>query len=118
MHLNNRKNLKKRRKQLRNNATRAEKILWNRLTDKQLKGRKIRRQHSFGNYILDFYCPSEDLGIEGDGKGHDSMDHSVYDRKRSAYLIRHGIKVIRFTNSEVVEHIEYVLGKIGDEVGD
>ena len=117
MHLNNRKNLKKRRKQLRNNATLAEKILWNRLRNQQLKGRKFRRQHSFGNYILDFYCPSEQLAIEVDGKGHDTMDHSEYDQKRTKCLNRRGIKVLRFTNREVVEHIEYVLGKIGNEFG-
>jgi len=117
MHLNNRKNLKKRRKQLRNNATLAEKILWNRLRNQQLKGRKFRRQHSFGNYILDFYCPSEQLAIEVDGKGHDTMDYSEYDQKRTKCLNRCGIKVLRFTNREIVEHIEYVLGKIGNEFG-
>lgn len=115
MHLHNRKNLKKRRQELRNSATLAEKILWKRLKGKQFKGRKFRRQHSFGNYILDFYCPSEDLVIEVDGKDHNTTDHSAYDQKRTKYLNQYEIKVIRFTNREVIEHVEYVLEKIGDE---
>ena len=59
MQLNNLKTLKPHRKHLRNHSTSAEATPSNYLKNKQLEGRKFRRQHSIGNYILDFYCPSE-----------------------------------------------------------
>jgi len=62
--INNKKILINYRKNLRNNPTPAEKELWNYLKNKQLAGRKFRRQHSIDNFILDFYCPAEKLAIE------------------------------------------------------
>jgi len=59
MQVHNRKYLKDRRKELRNNSTQAEKFLWHYIKDSKLEGRKIRRQHSIGNYIVDFYCPEK-----------------------------------------------------------
>lgn len=56
--VNNRKELLKFRKQLRNHGTPAEATLWNSLNGRQVEGRKFRRQFSVENYILDFYCPS------------------------------------------------------------
>jgi very-short-patch-repair endonuclease len=47
------------RKKLRNNGTSAEAELWKHISSRKLAGRKFRRQHSVGNFILDFYCPSE-----------------------------------------------------------
>ena len=60
--LHNKPILKERRKSLRNNATKAEKLLWKILKSSMLDGRKFRRQHSIGNYIVDFYCPAEKIG--------------------------------------------------------
>jgi len=60
-HLFNRKSLKPLRSSLRNKSTSAESVLWNQLKSKNLEGRKFRRQQSIGNYIVDFYCPSEKL---------------------------------------------------------
>ncbi|MCH2232189.1 MAG: DUF559 domain-containing protein [Crocinitomicaceae bacterium] len=54
---NNKPELKEKRKELRNNATSAERLLWQALKGKQLQGRKFRRQFSVHNYIMDFYCP-------------------------------------------------------------
>ncbi|WP_255518216.1 endonuclease domain-containing protein [Fulvivirga sp. M361] len=67
--LYNKPELKKFRKELRNNGTSAEATLWTMLKNKQLEGRKFRRQYSVGYYILDFYCTSERLAIELDGAG-------------------------------------------------
>jgi len=66
----NRKYLKSFRSSLRNKSTSAEAVLWNILKSKNLNGRKFRRQHSIGNYIVDFYCASEKLVIELDGNPH------------------------------------------------
>ena len=67
--IHNIKKLLYRRKDLRNNSTSEEILLWLRLKNSQL-GFKFRRQHSIGGYIVDFYCPSKKLVIEIDGKEH------------------------------------------------
>ena len=110
--LHNRKNLKERRKELRNNLTSAEATIWIHLQRKQLGGRKFRRQHSIGNYIVDFYCPSEKLIIELDGEQHYTSEGLVYDARRTEYLNSKGYRVIRFENSEIFYGLELVLEKI------
>jgi len=64
MSLHNLKHLKQTRKNLRNALTPAEATLWKYIQNSKVEGKKFRRQHSVGNYILDFYCPSEKLAIE------------------------------------------------------
>lgn len=110
--INNLSHLKSKRKTLRKNLTQAEAMLWKNLKGKQLEGRKFRRQHSLGNYILDFYCPSQKLAIGLDGKGHFNMNQIEYDKNRTLYLNELGIKVIRFENKTVFENIDFVLKKI------
>ena len=72
MKLHNRPRLKAVRRALRNQLTPAEARLWKPLQRGRLQGRKFRRQHSIGPYIVDFYCPRERLGIELEGEAHDS----------------------------------------------
>ncbi len=108
----NRKPHKKFRKQLRNNLTPAEATLWTHLQKKQLAGRKFRRQHSIGKYVVDFYCPAEKLVIELDGADHYTPAGSDYDDKRDAYLKSLGLKVIRFENLEVFNYLDAVLEEI------
>ncbi|MDF3077596.1 MAG: hypothetical protein K0S09_1485 [Sphingobacteriaceae bacterium] len=93
MQFNNRRDLKANRKLLRNNLTPAEAVLWILLKGSKLDGRKFRRQHSLGNYIMDFYCPSERLCIELDGADHFTYAGMEYDRERTEYLNQHGIRV-------------------------
>lgn len=112
MQLNNLKYLKSNRKQLRNNLTPAEASLWKLLQGKQLGGRKFRRQHSIGNYILDFYCPSQKLAIELDGAGHYTEEGLIKDEIRTQFLNAFGIKVLRFENKLVFEKTEWVLEEI------
>ena len=57
------------RTKLRKKLTPAEAALWNILKKSKIEGRKFRRQYGVGKYVLDFYCPSERLGIELDGYG-------------------------------------------------
>jgi very-short-patch-repair endonuclease len=110
--LHNRETLKDRRKELRNNLTSAEATLWIHLQKKQLQGRKFRRQHSIGNYIVDFYCTSEKLAIELDGEHHYTSEGIIYDTRRTEFLNSKGIRVIRFENSEVLFGLELLLEKI------
>jgi len=102
------------RKHLRNNATTAEATLWKFLQQRQLEGRKFRRQHGIGKYIVDFYCPTEKLVIELDGEGHYSDAGLAYDLKRTRYFEELGIRVVRFENNEVFKNLEYVLEKISE----
>ena len=108
----NRKNLKDLRRQNRNSLTPAEAELWKHLQSGKLDGKKFRRQHSVGNYILDFYCPQEKLGIELDGKVHFNDNAFEADSARTEYLNTLNIKIIRFENKDVFEQLEGVLEEI------
>lgn len=112
MQLNNKPILKNYRKGLRNNMTEAEIVLWKYLKGSQLDGKKFRRQHSFGNYILDFYCASLKLAVELDGAHHFTEEGMAYDETRTQFLNEHGIVVIRFENEAVLKNVQSVLDEI------
>ncbi len=97
---------------LRRSATEAEKKLWQLLRNRQLKGRKFRRQHAIDKYVLDFYCHECSLAIELDGGIHDDKMNRLYDQARTDSLEDLGITVIRFRNDEVIEEIESVMTMI------
>jgi very-short-patch-repair endonuclease len=81
----------------------------------QLMGKKFRRQHSVGPYILDFYCPSERLAIELDGAYHFTDAGYSHDEKRTKYLTQFDIRVIRFENEEIFKATEAVIEAIKRE---
>lgn len=110
--IHNRPELTPFRKKLRNNGTSAEAVLWIQLKHSQLEGRKFRRQHSIGNYIVDFYCPDEKLVVELDGEGHFWEEGIKRDQIRTNYLNGLEIRVIRFENKWVFEDMEYLLNEI------
>ncbi|MEM9896042.1 MAG: endonuclease domain-containing protein [Bacteroidota bacterium] len=112
MSIHNKKILKQNRKNLRNHGTPAEATLWRFLQKRQLEGRKFRRQHSVGHYILDFYCPAEKLAVELDGAHHFTAAGFEADQERDAYLRSLNIKTIRFENQEVFDNMEGVLEQI------
>lgn len=112
MRLHNRKQLKTTRRQLRQQLTPAEAKLWVTLQNSQLAGRKFRRQHSIGKYIVDFYCPSERLIIELDGAAHDHEQAWEHDRAREEFFSAKGLRVLRFENRNVMENLEGVLAMI------
>ena len=105
--------LKPRRKELRHNETKQEKLLWANLRRKNLNF-KFSRQYSVGPYILDFYCVERRVGIELDGFHH--LENKDYDKERDEYLLLHDIKVLRFWNSEIGVNIDKVLDRIKIEL--
>ena len=109
MKLHNRQSLKSVRRSLRARLTPAEARVWAQLQGGQIAGRKFRRQHSIGPYIVDFYCPGERLVIELDGAAHDDAEAWRRDAARTDYLMAQGVRVIRFENCEVMENLEGVL---------
>ena len=110
--LHNNKDLEQQRKTLRKNLTSAEATLWILLKGKQVEGRKFRRQHSVGYYILDFYCPAENLAIELDGEHHFTEEGMRHDEERTKYLNSLNIRVMRFENAAVLQNPEAVLKEI------
>ncbi len=105
---NEKKHIKK-RQYLRNNMTKAEIVLWSKLKGKQLNGLKFRRQHGINNYVVDFYCPELKLAIEIDGDVHAYNSRTVYNKQRQKEIEALEIKVLRYTNTDVVKNIEGVL---------
>jgi len=96
--------------------TDAERVLWSRVRGKQLKGLQIYRQRIIGNYIIDFYCPGAKLAIEIDGGQHYTDEGVREDKKRDDYLKSLGIKVLRFSDREVLENIEGAIERIWENV--
>ena len=69
---------------------------------------RFRRQYVIGNYIVDFYCHQAKLVIELDGSQHYTPEEMEYDKKRTAYLESQGLKVIRFSNLDVMRRFRDV----------
>jgi very-short-patch-repair endonuclease len=100
------------RRNLRETLTSAEAALWSLVNNKQLHGRKFRRQHSIENFIADFYCAEEKLIIELDGEVHNDPMQATYDEARDNRLKELGYKVLRFENKMVFQQTEFVLDAI------
>jgi len=115
--INNLPHLKTFRKNLRNNLTPAEARFWKALQNSNLDGRKFRRQHSVGRYILDFYCPAERLAVELDGEIHFTDEARDRDRERRLFLENCGIKVLRFENRLVFDDLAWVLSVVKGNFG-
>jgi very-short-patch-repair endonuclease len=101
-----------RAKQLRTNATDAERLLWQRLRSRQLAGYKFRRQHPIGPYFADFACIEARLVVELDGGQHVTPEGLLSDERRSAALAAQGYVVLRFWNHDVLQQTDVVLESI------
>ena len=94
---------------LRREQTDVERKLWYALRDRRFLEFKFRRQQPIGPYIADFVCFEAKLVIELDGGQHGDEAHIAYDASRSKRLEADGFRVIRFTNSEMIENFDGVL---------
>ncbi len=112
MEIFNRKESRKRRRNLRKNLTDAEKALWEKLRRKQFEDLRFLRQYGIGDYSADFYCPERKLVIEIDGGQHFSEAGRQHDKRRESYMKSLGIVTLRFTNLDVLTNIEGVSEKI------
>lgn len=101
---------------LRGNMTPAEKILWEKLKDRKLFKQKLRRQLPIDIFIVDFYCHLLRLVIEVDGDYHLEKNQHEYDIGRSGELENWGLKVIRYTNDEILTNLDSVVQKIQTEI--
>jgi len=105
---------KEKSKELRNNPTPNEQILWQYLRRSQFLGLKFRRQQPIGPYIADFTCFYPKIIIELDGSQH--IDNKEYDKKRDIFLKNAGFEVIRIFNNDISKDIESVLEYIKDKI--
>lgn len=94
---------------LRENMTDAEKKLWERLNKSQL-GVRFKAQHPIDIFIVDFYCHKHKLVVEVDGLIH--LSQKEYDEGRTAELERLDLKLIRFTNHDVLTNVDKVVEEI------
>ena len=99
-----------RSRELRLNATDAERKLWGQLSARKVAGVRFNRQFPIGPFICDFASRSAKLVIEVDGGQH-AVDVEK-DRARTAYLQARGYRVIRFWNNDVMERIDGVVSEI------
>ncbi|MFN8257097.1 MAG: endonuclease domain-containing protein [Bacteroidales bacterium] len=97
---------------LRKKTTKAEQFLWEQLKNKQLNNSKFRRQHPINIFIADFYCHTAKLVIEIDGEIHNREENKDWDSGRTEEMERFGLKVIRFTNHQVLNDLSSVLIEI------
>ncbi len=95
-------------KKLRNHPTETEEFLWQFLSGSKLNV-KFRRQHPIDKYIADFYCHEHKLVIEIDGSVHDALFQKQKDAERDAEMNCLGLRVLRFSNKEVILETERVL---------
>jgi very-short-patch-repair endonuclease len=100
---------------MRREPTYPEYRLWMKVRARQIGGLYFRRQYPLGPYILDFYCGQAKLAIELDGVSHD--ERVAGDIERTKFINANGVRVIRFTDDEVLRNLDNVLHVIASECG-
>jgi len=108
--------LKRLSRYLRKNTTDAEKLLWSKIRRKLLKGYQFYRQRIISNYIVDFYCPKVKLVVELDGGQHYTDNGKSKDNIRDEYMRSLKLKVLRFSDIEVLKNINGVVERITENL--
>jgi very-short-patch-repair endonuclease len=101
---------------LRGSQTEAEKLLWTYLKENKLNGLRFKRQHPVSSFIADFYCHKLKLVIEIDEAYHNSEVQKIRDVNRDAVMAELGLKILRFSDQEVIHQIDGVLDRIKKEL--
>jgi very-short-patch-repair endonuclease len=98
-----------RARELRANMTGCERRLWSLLrTLRRSHGLHVRRQAPIGPFYADFVCQERRLVIEADGLQHEEAS----DARRDAWFARAGYRTLRFSNWEIMEDWDGVVGSI------
>jgi len=112
------KNLKQFSRNLRNNSTLSEVLLWQQLRAGNISGYKFNRQKPLDNYIVDFYCKKLNLVIEVDGASHLVSDAPIKDKERQSILEEMGLQFLRFDDMDVKMNISGVIRILEDFIDD
>ena len=110
--LRKRRAIVERARALRREATLAERLLWERLRNRQMGGVRVRRQQPIGPFIVDFFVPAAKLVIEIDGAVHEGDDEAARDRERERQLEATGLRVLRVRNADVRADLEAVVARV------
>jgi len=102
-------------RELRQNMTGSEQLLWERLRRKQVLGIRFRRQQIIDGFIADFYCDQAGLVIEVDGKVHDAPAQKMKDELRRKVFAARGLVEIRFKNEEISHDLDGVVNRIAEK---
>ncbi len=105
-------NLKQLARDLRNDSTLGEIILWKKLKGKQIFGYDFHRQKPLLEYIVDFYCAELNLIIEIDGYSHQNEEAYIKDKNRQEELEQYNLYFLRFTDKEIKTQMQSVLRAI------
>jgi len=108
--------LKEFARQHRNNSTKTEILLWQKLKRKQIGGYDFHRQKPIDNYILDFFSHELMLGIEIDGYSHQFLEVFNKDKKKTKKMNNLGITILRFSDYQVLKEMENVLRAIEQHI--
>ncbi|MFV1975771.1 MAG: endonuclease domain-containing protein [Candidatus Scalindua sp.] len=106
--------LKERAKALRKAGVLSEVLFWQQVHKKKFKGLDFDRQKIIGNYIVDFYCPNQNVVIEIDGSSHNNKQE--YDEERDAYLKGLGLTIIHIKDIDVKKRLSEVMAGLGDHL--
>lgn len=79
------------------------------LEGKKAKRLSIRRQRTVLGYIADFMCKELMLVIEVDGITHHDEQVILKDEKKQKDLEKAGFTLLRFTDDDVLNHINAVI---------
>ena len=101
-----------RSRELRATMTPAEREFWDMVRNRRMCGLKFRRQQIIDGFVVDFYCDSLGLCVEIDGGVHDYGERKEYDQNRDEALCRRVLKILRFTNDEVLKNRDYVIERL------
>ncbi len=110
------KKLKIASRDLRCEMTDAERLLWRKIRCRQINSLQFYRQKPIGDYIVDFYCSKAKLIIEIDGGQHYEDENLRKEELRSKELEKFGLKILRFTNVDILKNIDAVVNEILEEV--
>ncbi len=112
MQLYNKSEHKGTRRLLRRDSTFSEDLIWRRVRNSQIAGVRFRRQYSIDSFVLDFYAPQIRLAIELDGASHEFENAKSRDDWRQKIIEGYNIRFIRFTDTQVTNRVDDVLGEI------
>ena len=102
---------KRNAKRLRKEMTPPEIGLWLALRQNDA-GLHFRKQHAADDYVLDFYCARAKLAIEVDGEAHACGDRPERDAVRDTWLTIQGLRVLRYTATDVLTNLEGVVRQV------
>ena len=99
-----------RARELRRNMTAQERKLWYMFLRKYPI--KFYKQRIIESFVVDFYSASAKLVIELDGAQHFTETGLAYDRERNFDLEKYGLKVLRFSDSDIDHRFRSVCEQI------